>query len=379
MANKLCQGDAPVKVHHVLDNLEIGGAETLVVTLCDALRRKGWEPHVHGIHGGGPLERNLARDGTPCHVHSARHAAAAIARLAYSFVRLRPDVVHCHNINATVLGTIAARVSGVKAVISTRHGLGHKLKPERRFWRVARFCSKVVAVSEAAQQHIGASPAADRSKLTVIYNGAGVPDAGAEGEPAPSRTGFRFISVGRMAALKNFPLLVRAFAEARQAQPGLELWIAGDGADRPAVEAAIRETGTAGAVRLLGMRRNMGFWYAHSDAFVLASRSEGLPMTLLEAMAAGLPAVVSDVGGMPEVVRKSGAGVVVPAGDVKALAAAMADMAGRQGEGMERLRQAAREAYEKSFTVERMADQYVALYGEALGSGDRQQALGGTA
>lgn len=356
-----------VKVHHVLDNLQIGGAETLVVGLARVQRAEGFDVQVHGMYRGGPLEQNLRRESIPVHTHDSMRLPAIVAKLLRSFRREKPDVVHCHNITATVAGAVAAKLAGVPVAIATRHGLSHVAARERRFWLAAKLCDKVVTVAEAARREIASNAWADAAKTVLVYNGAAPPNADPEGETVqPKTAAFRFISVGRLNWAKDFPSLLRAFALALRQVPDMELWIAGDGEERPAVEKTIAELELAARVRLLGMRRNVGFWYSQCDAFVLASVSEGLPVTLLEAMCEGLPAVVTDVGGMPEVIRMSEAGVVVPPGNPEVLGSAMAEMASRRGE-LEPLRLAARRCYDERFSMERMAAEYAALYRSCLG------------
>ena len=116
-----------------------------------------------------------------------------------------------------------------------------------------------------------------------------------------SRRGVRFISVGRMVWEKDYPTLIGAFAQLQKTVPDAELWIAGDGPERAKIEAAVGESRMRDSVTLLGMKKNAGFYMQQSDVFVLSSVSEGLPVSLLEAMAVGLPCLVTDVGGMPGV------------------------------------------------------------------------------
>ncbi|MBV9670300.1 MAG: glycosyltransferase, partial [Acidobacteriales bacterium] len=177
--------------------------------------------------------------------------------------------------------------------------------------------------------------------------------------------GTRFISVGRMVWEKDYPTLIHAFALARASDPNLELWLVGDGPERPKIEAAIREHALAHLVTLLGLRKNVGFYLKQSDAFVLSSVSEGLPISQLEAMAAGLPAIVTAVGGMPKVVRDADAGIIVPPSDPQALAQALLTMS-RETNDRQRMASNARRAFLDHFTIERMAQQYQQLYASLL-------------
>ena len=170
-----------------------------------------------------------------------------------------------------------------------------------------------------------------------------------------------FVSLGRLAPPKDHATLLRAFAEFRSPKPGSTLWIVGDGRLRPQLEALQRELKLEESVTFWGERRDPHNFLCAADVFVLSSLSEGLPLSLLEAMAVGLPVIVSDVGGMPEVAGGANAGFVVPSGDVQSLAGAMrscaADPSGLRSAGERALAH-----YQRHFTLEAMARAYMRLY-----------------
>jgi glycosyltransferase involved in cell wall biosynthesis len=169
------------------------------------------------------------------------------------------------------------------------------------------------------------------------------------------------VTVGRLVRAKNYPMLLEAIAQARASVPDLALRIVGDGPDRAVLEELAAKRGVQDAVQFCGERADVGTLLSDAEVFVLSSISEGLPISILEAMAAGLPTIVTDVGGMPEVVGLSGAGVVVPGGDASALARAIVQMADRRAE-LKELGLKARTCYREHFTPERMSEQYLDLY-----------------
>jgi glycosyltransferase involved in cell wall biosynthesis len=152
----------------------------------------------------------------------------------------------------------------------------------------------------------------------VIRNGV---DVAAASRSRHDRAVPRLIAVGRLKAPKDFVTLVRALATLPEGS--FEAVIVGDGPDRELVEHEIAGLGLSGAVRLVGERSDVTQLLADSDVFVLSSRSEGLPVAVLEAMAAELPIVASSVGGLGELVIDGETGILVPAGDVKAFGAAL--------------------------------------------------------
>ena len=351
-----------MKIHHVLDTLAIGGAEILVVNLAKFQKAAGHDVYVHTVLRDGPLAADLKSCAIPVFGHRSTPRLLLLTNLYRVFRSERPDVVHCHNISPTVYGALAAKLAGTPAIVSTRHGLStHDARRERKFWFAARYCRCVAAVSDAALRDLASDPWAVFNKLVTIYNGAQLPPAKPETTSGIVKRGLALISVGRLTWQKDFPCLLRALALARREVFDLELWILGEGAERGLLEGLIDELGIRQSVKLLGMSDNVGHWLNRADVFVLASVSEGLPISLLEAMSAGIPAIVTDAGGMPEVVNASGGGLVVPQSQPDALAKAIVSLA-RTRERLPAMGRAAQEHYLRHFTLERMAEQYMEVY-----------------
>jgi L-malate glycosyltransferase len=357
-------------IAHVIDSLQLGGAEMVVATLCRLQAAAGHSVEVHCLMGAGRLAAELQREGVPVHLHAAGRARPLPWKLLRQFQRTRPDVVHCHNKNATIHGAPAARLSGARAVVSTRHGLGptpFRLRTELKFWMAAALlCDRVVAVCDAARRNMAYGARLASHDLVTIRNGAHPPRIDPRHVAATS--GFTLISVGRLARPKDFETLLLAMAAVRTAVPDLRLWIVGDGHDGPALLRLCAELGLEDVVQFCGERRDVGNWLIGADVFVLSSTSEGLPMAMLEAMATGLPAIVTEVGALPELVALSGAGRTVPVGDVDALARAIVDLAGRRHE-LAALGERAARCYHTHFTPERMAGDYLSLYRACLRGG----------
>ncbi|HEY7286744.1 MAG TPA: glycosyltransferase [Vicinamibacterales bacterium] len=354
-------------IAHVIDSLEVGGAEAVVAALCRSHVRAGHRVEVHCLMARGRLAEELEQEGVAVFLHDSPTAPRSTWKIFQALQRSRPDVVHCHNKTATIRAAIAARLTGARALVSTRHGTAQppfKLRKELRFWITAAvLCDRVVAVCDVARQNMmaGARPVA--GKVVTIRNGAYPPTF----NPAlrVARRGFTLVSVGRLAPAKDFETLLRAVAVARAQVPDLSLWIVGDGTERPSLARLSAELGLGTAVRFCGEQRHVGNWLSAADVFVLSSISEGLPISMLEAMATGLPAIVTDVGALPELVGLSGAGTTVPARSVEALARAIVEFASRRRE-LAGLGKKALDCYRSHFTPERMAAQYLALYAACL-------------
>ena len=350
-----------MRVVHVVDSMQVGGAEVLVAQLCRHQRENGYTPKVCCLFGGGPLADGLTRAGFAVSILNAR---GPVQRMAALRKELRGhEVAHCHNAGPAILGAAAARMAGVRRVVVTRHGMvapGQNRRQEVKFWIAARlFCDRVVAVCETAHRNLEAGPLADARKITTIYNGT-LPAPGGSA-PAWSGAGFRLIHVGRLNEVKDQRTLLKAVALAQAEVPDIRLTMVGGGALREELERLTGELGISDCVVFLGERHDTGTWLAQSDVFILSSRTEGLPMSLLEAIAAGVPQIVTDVGGMPEILRMSQAGIIVPPNSAGELTRAIVEMSARRGT-LRELGERARACYEERFTLARMGQEYDRLY-----------------
>jgi glycosyltransferase involved in cell wall biosynthesis len=331
---------------------EAGGAQTYTAALLPAL--VGRFDVTVAAHGDGPLRR--AAIDTGARFVDLRHVRRPIApgrdlrglhELRALFRRLRPHIVHANSSKAGILGRLAASLAGVPVRIFTVHGwaFGAHEGVSATVYRVADravrpLTTAFVCVAERDRQLGLAARTCSASTTFVIPNGVDVPDS----PPVrPAGTRPRIVSVGRLQAPKDPLTSVRALAELPRGS--FEAVVVGDGPDRPVLAAEIRRLGLEQAVELAGTRDDVHRCLEAAHVFVLSSRSEGLPLSILEAMAAGLPVVASDVGGVAEVVEDGVTGLLVPPGDPRALAGALravlADPALRQrlGEsGWERAR-----------------------------------------
>jgi glycosyltransferase involved in cell wall biosynthesis len=356
-------------VAHVIDSLEVGGAEAVVASLCRLQTAAGHKTEVHCLVKKGAIADRLEAEGIPVYVHGPGGPLSTLWSLHRAFRRSRPEVVHCHNKTATVHAAAVARLTGCGAVISTRHGMAalpYRLRKELKFWvTAALFCDRVVAVCDTARRNMIAGAKAVAHKIVTIRNGAH--PAKATGTGTPARDGFTIITVGRLAPAKNYGTLLHSIALARPHVPDLALWMVGGGPEADALERLARELGITDIVEFLGEQSDVGNWLGCADLFVMSSISEGLPISILEAMAAGLPAIVTDVGGMPEVIHLSESGKIVRAGDADVLAAAIVEFATRRDE-LKALGRRAASCYQQHFTPQRMTEDYLALYRTCLAS-----------
>jgi|HubBroStandDraft_2_1064218.scaffolds.fasta_scaffold00793_8 glycosyltransferase involved in cell wall biosynthesis len=361
VASALAERRASLVIAHVCDSMEMGGAEKLTATLCRLQRDRGHTASVHCLYWLGVLGEELRTEGFEVILHHPSSFLHLVRGLYRSFRRSRPDVVHCHNATAAIMAALPARLAGVKTVIVTRHGLvkpPYQIRRELKFALASRCCDWIVGVCKGTRTNLQAAPFAARDKIVHIYNGADPADIRAVPQP---KKGFTLLHVGRLAPLKDHATLLQAVALTRALHPDMQLWIVGDGPLEASLRKLTDHLGLNECVTFFGEQADVSPFLLAADLFVSSSVTEGLPVSLLEAMSAGLPALVTNVGGMGEIARLSGAVILVPASDPEAMAGALCGaFAGRQE--LSKMGQLASHCYEQYFRPERMLDDYMNLY-----------------
>jgi glycosyltransferase involved in cell wall biosynthesis len=360
------------RVVHVVDSLEIGGLERLVHDLIIA--RGGETTSVACLEAIGPFGEALQKEGVKVQLIGKEGGFVAIVwRLLRHLRRIQPDVVHCHNLTTFGYGAIAARLAGDVPVVMTKHGnLVTRTGVTGRLNGFLIRRADVVAVSREAGGIMGAWMPEGSRPVRCIANGISIgpyddlpsrEEARVQlGRPAPS---FVVGIVARVTRGKGHLVLIDAFAGILNNIPGALLLIVGEGGLLPTVKARIRELALERSVLTLGERQDVPAILAALDVFCLPSETEGMPMTVLEAMAAGLPVVASNVGGIPEVVEEGRTGLMVPPRAVGALAAALLALAGDPERARE-MGRLGRERLLKEFSLEQAVIAYEDVYREAV-------------
>jgi glycosyltransferase involved in cell wall biosynthesis len=325
----------PWHVVHVIGSLRVGGAEMQLLNYLLAADTDRFRHTVLCLSSRGPLAERLAGSKVDVKLHAVRQRTMPwhLARLARWMRRENVAVVHAHMFWSALWGRLAGTLAGVPVLVSTEHGQEkwkNRLQIELDHLLSRRTCRHIV-VSRYGMQLRRERERIAPEKLLYLPNGVSVPEK--PGNPAVRtrvRTQLGFATdqvvvgtVGRLVAAKAYEHLLEAFARIRARIPDACLLVVGDGPQRQELEVRADALGLGQAVKFLGLRDDVRELLAALDVFVLSSIREGLPVALLEAMAAGLAIVVTDVGGMPEVVEDEISGLVVPAGDPGALATAV--------------------------------------------------------
>ena len=287
----------------------------------------------------------------------------------------QPELVHSHvypaNMAARMLRLLSlARFRTAPPLISTVHSIKEGYWPRLLAYRLTDSLSRrTISVSHAGAARLVRHKAVPARKSSVITNGIDTAEFAPDTERrARLRTemnageAFVWLAAGRIVPAKDYPNLLKAFAQVQAAIADAQLWIAGEarGRELAAVQALASELGVGTAVRWLGLRRDMPALLDAADGFVLASDREGMPLVVGEAMAMEKPVIATDVGGVRELVGE--AGVLVPAKSPEGLAQAMLGMMRSTPEDRRSLGRAARERITANFNIDAKASEWEAMY-----------------
>jgi glycosyltransferase involved in cell wall biosynthesis len=299
-------------------------------------------------------------------------------RLTSLLKQKRPDVVHTHLGRADSYGRLAARLAGIPVIVTTAHNV-ERWKGNFALRSIdaytTQFAHRVIACSERVREHLRDVGTVPMSKVTVIRNGVnlGVWD----NSPAPAtaielRKSFNFTEkdfvigiIGRLEEQKGHVYLFEALARLRDAIPNLHLMVVGEGTLGDSMRQLVNSLKLSSNVTFAGARRDMRIVYEALDMVVIPSLWEGLPITLLEAMASGRPVIATAVGGIPEVIRHESNGLLVPPKDCLAIADAI-KRSYVDRDLMCRLALAGRKTVQNEFSIELTARKIIDVYQDLL-------------
>jgi glycosyltransferase involved in cell wall biosynthesis len=368
-------------IAHVLSSFFVGGQEVLAVELATRQAARGHRVLAISLAPtvAGTLSEAFERAGVKT-LHIPKRGptidVSLPVRLALAFRGNAVDVAHLHNQMPLIYGAPAGNLVGC-AVVATRHGLiedagrqpwlrGHAIR------LVAHLVHGFVAVSTEVAESTRASGVATEPKLVVIENGIDLgqyqarPDvrAAVRAELGLSADALAIGTVCRLVECKNVGLLLRTAIP--HLSPARQLFIVGDGPERGALESLASSHPQGRFVRFLGQRPDVDRLLTALDLFALSSSTEGHPISVIEAMASGLPVLSTKVGGIPEMIEDGTTGFLAPV-DEPAFAARLAT-ALDQWRGWPEMGRAARAAASERFSSETMTDRYLALYEKIMRS-----------
>lgn len=361
---------AKIRVLHIALQIETGGMEKLLVEFARCANRNQYDLRFLSIERCRSIADEILAQGWPIETLAERPGLRPrlVLRLAKIFREVRPDIVHTHNTKPLIYAGPAARMAGVRRIVHTRHGQRFGAsRSETTLFRLASYTAdRIVTVSHDSAR-LSRDEGIASNKITTIWNGINVERFNYLGPQIAGPA----IMVGRLSPEKDVESLIRAVAIITREEPSFRLQIAGDGERMPDLRRLAADLGVEGAVRFLGEVQDIPALLARASLFVLSSLTEGISLTLLEAMARGLPVVATRVGGNTEVVSEGQTGLLVSAQSPPELAAAMLslyrDPAARRSMG-----KAGRSRVELHFEVRRMVAEYERLYLRLLDPGPSQ-------
>lgn len=388
-----------LRIVRIIARLNIGGPAKHVSVLDAGLSRRGHKTLLlYGESGDseGSLAHLVTEQELPAYTISTLSRRVSVwndIRTFYSIVRhlfrTQPDVVHTHTAKAGIVGRLAAMVFNIVRphvnrclVVHTYHGnvfrgyFGSVVSWFVRFVeRLTGFCTDYVVVISEQQftEIVRDLRIVPREKAQVIPLGLDLEHFFAVSPSSPSlreelaisRASLVFGFVGRLVMIKDLETLLRAFKIIQAKIESAVLLVAGDGPVRGKMVSLAQSLGVAGGVTFLGWRHDLPILYRTMDIFLLSSRNEGTPVSVIEAMAAGLPVVATNVGGVPDLVKHEHSGLLVPPGAPVALAEAVFRLAGdthmRAALGVE-----GRHIARSRYTSERLVEDVDRLYRDGV-------------
>ncbi|CCQ73102.1 TIGR03088 family PEP-CTERM/XrtA system glycosyltransferase [Magnetospira sp. QH-2] len=372
-------------VVHVIDQLGIGGLEVVLVNLINNTPTDRYRHAIICLRGATDFKNRITVPGVSIHTLGRRPGKDfSVFRRMWSVLRkLRPAIVHSHNL-PTIDMCVPAKLAGVRRLVHSEHGwdISEERGSSRKYNMMRKVLSplvdRYVPVSKDIETWLRTGVGLPASKVLHIYNGVDTDFFHpAEGNliplPAP---GFDlanrvvFGTVGRMQTVKDQVNLAKAFVELSRLRPDLmeraRLAMIGDGDLKAECESVIAAAGLTDKTWLPGARNDVAELLRGLNVYVLPSISEGISISILEAMSCGLPVAATRVGGNPELVLEGETGLLMPSRDPVALAEALATYMD-QPELMQKHGAAGRQRIEQSFSVTSMVNGYLGQYDQLLG------------
>jgi glycosyltransferase involved in cell wall biosynthesis len=354
----------PVRVCFLIDRLTRGGTEMQLLALIRAVDRRRVAPALVLLDGTDAESRSLEPADCPVLRLGLRSlhrpaALAAAAKLAHFWRTHHTDVLQVYFLDSAYFGVPLARVAGIRRVVRVRNNLGHWLTPRHRWLgrAVGRLADVTLTNCEPARRALLDAEGGPARKVVVLENGVDLGRFAALPPPEPGRPTRRVGAVANLRPVKAIDVLIRAAARV----PGATFHVAGEGEQRPELERLIADLGLTGRFHLHGAVADVPAFLGSLDVAVLCSHAEGMSNAVLEAMAAARPVVATDVGANGHLLRGGELGVLVPANDPAALAAAVGGLLADPARAA-RLGAAARRQVQTHYSRDAMRQRFEAFY-----------------
>jgi glycosyltransferase involved in cell wall biosynthesis len=332
--------DQQPTICQLLHGLPIGGAEVLADRFVRCLSDR-YRFVIACLDQVGTLGEGLTADGYRVNLLGRKPGLdlGCARRLARFLREEKVDLIHAHQYTPFFYALTSRGLFGRVPIVFTEHGRWHPDYPRKKRMLFNRLMigkrDQFLGVGEAVRQALIQNEGLPKDRVEVVYNGINLAPfehpptdrSRVRSELGLSPEGFLVIQVARLDGLKDHPTAIRTMQHVARAMPRAKLILVGEGPERAGIEALIRELKLEGHVKLLGSRRDVPRLLFAADVFLLTSISEGIPLTIIEGMAAGLPVVSTDVGGVGEILGDPPVGFLAPAGDDRKLAEGILQLA----------------------------------------------------
>lgn len=361
-----------INVLNIAEDLKMGGLERILATIVTGLDRNKFKVGVWCLKKGGDIADELIKRGIELKILGMEnYNLPNILKLIRELRREKIDILHIHGFTPGIIAAIPAKLAGIPAVVVHFHSMHWELKPKRLLFKkfLSLFMNKIICCSEAVKKFVIEHEGIASHKTVVIYNGI---DAAAFEKKTDKRKIKREFGisqespiVGTVATLsshKGYDYLLDCVPEVFKVFPDVKFLLVGEGVDRKKLENQVQRLNISSSVIFTGKLKSISEVLSIMDVFVLASTfREGLGNSVLEAMACAKPTIVTNVGGLPELVQNGTNGIVVPPKDSDSLSKAIISLLEKREKASE-MGLKGREIFKKKFTSKIMLDSLEKLY-----------------
>jgi glycosyltransferase involved in cell wall biosynthesis len=365
-----------IRIMHVVTTLNIGGLEILVLNLNRFIDRNLFIPMVCSLTSDGILEKEFEKIDVPVYTVAKKDRIDIIlaTKLRRLFKTEKIEIIHTHNITPFLYSMFGLKTGGAHELVHTVHS---NVKLHKKKLIIAQRCLakhsyRIIGDCKKVSDFLKYQQGIPFDKVITIYNGVDIQKYGKDIDVLEKRKEIGtdpddalVICVANLLPVKNHNMLLRSFRKVVDIIPKTKLILAGDGICRGTLETLAKQLYLSDKILFLGHRQDIPELLEIADVFVLASKSEGLPLSVLEALASSKPVVVTDVGGNDEIVQNDYCGYLVSSGDENKMADRITDfllhkekaiLFGKRG----------RRLVEEKFSLQKMARDYEQIYLEAI-------------
>ncbi len=359
-----------MKVIHIVSGDLWAGAEVMVYNLLQGLKKNQYVNISAIVLNDGYLFEKLYEKRIHTHLLDERKMSffKIISQIKRIFKNDSPDIIHSHRYKENIVAVFAQGLGRGKNLITTQHGmpevieggvgLRHRLISETNLFFLRNVFSKVVGVSEDIKNNFVQRYRINENKVSIIHNGVPLPE---ENDKVFEKESLVIGSAGRFFPVKDYPLMIEIARAVRLKTDKIRFRLAGDGPGLGKLQGLVKKYNLEEFFEFTGHLDNMSDFYQGLDIFLNTSVHEGIPMSILEAMAHKLPVIAPNVGGLSEIVDSGIDGYLIDSRDPSAFAEKCIFLHNNR-KFYRNLSQAAREKIITRFSVDHMAEQYYNLY-----------------